>query len=170
MFARSWLASSAIALVLVAPLSAQAAGRFACRADSLSIYNCGQFYNGTVTLANDLRGANLRQTLRIEATITAGRVTCRVNGTEEGQFEGPGMLAVEHEIANAAGGGYSISVWCPQSADDRPRRGTDPVIKVMNQRAGDYGVLEGRDQYEHPNTDSANGLTGTETITWSLRR
>ena len=170
MVARNRLVCSGFALLFASLLEAQGTGRWACRTDSLSIYNCATHYSGTVTLTSELRGQNLRQALRIEATITGGRVMCRVTGTESGAFEGAGMLAVEHAVAQATGGGYSINVWCPESAGDRPRRGSSPVIQVMNQSAADYGVLEGRDQHEHPDADSANGLSGTETITWSLRR
>ncbi len=157
-------------LTLCPPLAAQTPGRWGCRADSLSGFNCAQYYNGTVTLASELTGANLRQTLRVVATVTGGRVSCRVTDSEVGEFDGPGMLVVAHEATLMTGGGYSISVWCPEAAGDRPRRGTEPVIKVMRQRAADYVVLEGRDAHEHPNADAANGLTGSETITWALRR
>jgi hypothetical protein len=80
------------------------------------------------------------------------------------------MLAVTHSAAQMAGGGYDVSVWCPDAADARMRRGTEPFIKVLQQRATDYTVLEGRDAHEHPDTDAANGLSGTEMITWALRR
>jgi hypothetical protein len=40
----------------------------------------------------------------------------------------------------------------------------------MDQQAADYTILDGKDSYEHPLTDEANGLAGTETITWQLRR
>src|ERR1041385_4966111 len=82
---------------------------------------------------------------------------------------GRGMLAVEHEnTANA--GGYSISVWCPESAGERPRRGDAPRISITKQRATDYAILEGKDSYDHPDTDAANGISGKESVTWTLRR
>jgi hypothetical protein len=40
----------------------------------------------------------------------------------------------------------------------------------MKQRAANYATLEGKDVHEHPSTDAVNGVTGTETITWMLRR
>ena len=170
MLARGSLLLSAMALVPSFGLSAQGAGRFTCRTDSLATYNCAQYYSGTVTISGELSGPGVRQSLKIEATVTAGRVLCKVNGTDEGQFEAAGMLAVEHAAANAVGGGYTISLWCPESADSRVSRDDAPVIVVMNQRATDYAALSGRDEHEHPNTDAVNGLTGKETITWALRR
>jgi hypothetical protein len=159
-----------VSAALSSPLAAQAEGRWTCRADSLSGFNCAHYYNGTVTLASQLTGTNTRQTFRVVATVTGGRVSCQVTGTEVGEFSGPGMLVVAHAATLMAGGGYDISVWCPDAADSRMRRGTEPLIKVMRQRAADYTVLEGRDAHEHPDTDAANGLSGTETITWALRR
>ena len=56
------------------------------------------------------------------------------------------------------------------SESQAPRRGTDPRIQIMKQQTATYATLEGKEAYDHPNTDAANGLTGTETITWALRR
>jgi len=159
-----------LAVTLCPPLAAQASDRWACRADSLAGFNCAQYYQGTVTLESQLTGPNVRQTLRVVATVTGGRVSCQVTGSEVGDFSGPGMLAVDHEATQATGGGYTISVWCPEAAGSLVHRGTDPGITVMQQRAADYAVLEGRDAHEHPSADAANGLSGTETITWALRR
>ena len=160
-----------VALLTFALPAAAAAQGMTCRADSLSGYNCAHYYSGTVSLASELRGPNnLRQTRQVTATITAGRVACRVADTQAGNFEGPGMLAVHHDAAQAAGGPYNISVWCPESEGERPTRGSSPTIEIGEQRAANYGSLDGRDEHEHPGADAANGLTGRETITWSLRR
>ena len=159
-----------LALATIAhPLHAQE-GRWTCRADSLSGFNCAGYYSGTVTLTSELRVGDARQTLRVVALVTGGRVRCQVDGSEVGAFTAPGMLAVAHEATRVAGGGYAISIWCPMSADERPRRGTEPLIAVMQQQAADYAVLEGRDEHEHPDADAANNVSGTETITWALRR
>jgi hypothetical protein len=44
------------------------------------------------------------------------------------------------------------------------------LIKVYDQRVADYTTLDGKDEYEHPSADAANGLSGTETVTWRLRK
>jgi len=150
-------------------LHAQAPGRWACRADSLAGYNCAQYYDGTVTQTSELKGS-VQQSVRIVATVTAGRVICKVSGTEVEAFEGPGMLAVVHEAANVVGGEYSINVWCPAASGEVMERGSDPQIVIMKKRAADYATLEGKEAYESPSADAVNGITGTETITWSLRR
>jgi hypothetical protein len=156
---------------LVCPtLAAQIPARWsACRMDSLATWNCASYYTGTVSLTSELRGTGIHQTLRIVATVTGGRVQCRVSGTEAGDYQGPGMLTVEPEGAMDAGE-YAINVWCPDAADQPVRRRDAPGIVILHQRAADYGVLQGTDAHEHPDTDEANGLAGTETITWELRR
>ena len=146
------------------------AGRMECRADSLSGYNCAGYYSGSVTLTSELRGSDFTQTLRVVATVTDGRVHCQVSDSDIGEFAGAGMLAVTHESGLTRGGGYGINVWCPSSPDEQPGRGDYPIIEIMKQRATDYALLEGRDEHEHADTDPANDVSGTETITWSLRR
>jgi hypothetical protein len=158
--------------LLLAPgaLMAQAQGAWSgCKADSLSIWNCAQYYSGTVTYTSELKGTGLNETLSVVATITAGRATCKLKGSEVGEFEGPGMVAVEHG-STMNSGEFKIDVWCPESEGERPTRRDSPLIKVMNQRAVDYGTLNGKDSWEHSSADAANGITGTETITWQLRR
>ena len=141
----------------------------ACKTDNLSNYNCASYYSGTVTLTAQLKTPDGTEARSITATVAGGRVTCRVKGPTEPAFEGAGMLAVEHE-STANAGEYSVQVWCPDSPGARPSRDDAPVIDTYKQQAANYGVLEGKDAHEHPDTDAANGVTGTETITWSLRR
>lgn len=141
----------------------------ACRTDSLSNYNCASYYTGTVTLTAALKTPSGTETRSIAATVSAGRVTCRVQGPTDPAFEGPGLLAVEHEnTANA--GEYTIQVWCPDAAGGRASRDDAPVIDSYKRQAANYFVLEGKDEHEHPDADAANGVTGTETVTWTLRR
>jgi hypothetical protein len=137
--------------------------------DSLATWNCAQYYSGTITLTSDLKGSDVHEALRVVATVTGGRVSCQVKGTELGEFEGSGMLVVEHGSTENSGK-YGISVWCPEAAGKRPRRGDAPLISVTNQQAAEYATLDGKDSYDHPSADPANGLSGTETITWALRR
>ena len=157
-------------LFLPRGVNAQAQGAWSgCKADSLSIWNCAQYYSGTVTYTSELKGADLHETLTVVATVTAGRATCQLKGSEVGEFEGPGMVVVEHGSTQNSGE-FKINVWCPETEGERPTRGDSPLIQVMNQRAADYGTLNGKDSWEHPSADAANGITGTETISWQLRR
>lgn len=149
---------------------AQAAGAWSgCRADSLSIWNCAQYYSGTVSSASDLKGTDLHITMSVVATITAGKVSCHLKGSEIGEYEGPGMLAVEHGSTENAGK-YIIKVWCPEAEGERVSRRDSPIIEVLDQRAADYRALSGTESYPHPDSDEANGLSGTYTSTWRLQR
>ncbi len=126
-----------VAMLILAPsLLGQVSGRWSsCKTDSLSTFNCAQYYTGTVTLTSELKGSNLNQSLRIVATVADGRVSCQVKGTEVGDFEGAGMLAVEHENTDNAGE-YGISVWCPESSGKRPKRGDAPLVSVTRPAGG----------------------------------
>ena len=164
------LAIWVLVLLSAAPLPAQQTGPWSrCNTDSLSNYNCAQYYSGTVSLTAELKTADGTESRSIVAVVTAGRVTCRVkeSGTEE--FEGPGMLVAEHE-SNQNAGGYVIRVWCPESKGERPTRRQSPAIDTYEQRTADYATLEGKDAHEHPDADPANGVSGTETLAWQLRR
>lgn len=140
-----------------------------CKTDSLSNYNCAQYYSGSVSLTAELKTASGTETRSVVATVAAGRVTCRVKGPDTPEFEAPGMLAVEHG-SNMNSGTFKISVWCPEAAGERSTRRDSPSIETYDQRAADYTTLEGKDAHEHPDADAANGVSGTEVIAWRLRR
>jgi hypothetical protein len=158
-----------LALVLVSPLAAQGGSWSACRTDSLSTYNCASYYSGTVTLASALKGQGVDQRETITATVTAGKVSCRAKRNDGPEVTGTGMIAVEHGNT-ADAGGYEIKVWCPMEAGERVGRSSSPGIEVMDQEAANYRTLQGKDEYEHPDSDEANGLAGTVTVTWRLER
>jgi hypothetical protein len=165
-----------VTLVAVAvPLQAQVAGPWSeCRPDSLATWNCARYYEGTVTLAAELKdgAGNVISRRSITATVgvAGGRVSCRVTTLEVPQFEAPAILVVEHRSAGTVGGAYEIRVWCPEAGGERLTRDDYPVIEILNQRAANYNSFEGLDSYDHPDADEANQLTGTETVSWSLTR
>lgn len=168
---RPWpLAGLAAALLAPSsPVSAQAPSWSGCKTDNLSNYNCASYYTGTITLTAALKTSNGTETRSIAATVAAGRVTCRVKAPSTPAFDGAGLLAVEHgNTANA--GEYTIQVWCPDAPGGKPSAHDAPAIDTYKRQATDYGRLEGRDEHEHPEADAANGVTGTEAVTWSLRR
>jgi hypothetical protein len=164
------LSPAGLLALLPALLSAQISPAWSgCRGDTLSTWNCAQYYSGTVTLTNELKGPNLHETYSAVATITAGKVVCHIKGSEAGEWRGAGMVAVQHDNTGN-GGDYEIMVWCPDSDGERPSRHSAPLLHVQHQRVRDYAVLEGKEEYEHPNADEANGLAGTESLAWQLRR
>ncbi len=151
-----------------APLGAQGSKAWAqCRTDSLSNFNCAGYYSGTLTLSHTTKGSGINDAFSVIATVAAGKVTCRVKSTEDAEFEAPGMIAVEHG-SNMDAGKYEISVWCPDAAGKKPKRGDSPMIRAMHQTAADYAKLVGTDGYEE--VDEANGVTENEKVTWDLRR
>lgn len=154
----------------VVPLQAQGSGTWTrCNMDSLSNWNCAQYYSGTVSYNSELKGSDLHQVRSIVATVIAGGVVCKVKEPDAAEFVGPGMLVVEHgSTANA--GKYRISVWCPKAVGERPSRRDQPMIESYERQATDYNTLSGKDAHEHPDADAANGVTGTETIAWDLKR
>ncbi len=162
----------AVTLLLTSHLSlrAQVGTTWAdCKTDGLSTFNCARYYTGTVSLASELKTPNGTDIRSVVATITAGKVACRVKTPDGPAFEGAGMLVVEHSGTGNAGK-YSIKVGCPEEAGKRPTRDDYPAIDTYEQTATNYAALEGKDAHEHPDADAANGVTGTETVTWSLRR
>jgi len=166
----SGLLALALALEGHISLAAQATTSWSgCKTDNLSNYNCASYYSGTITLASEPKTPNGVESRSITATVTAGRVSCRVKQGTEPVYEGAGLFAVEH--ANTANAGeYTVKVWCPTASGGRPSRDDAPAIDSYERQAANYGVLEGKETHEHPEADAANGVTGTETITWALRR
>lgn len=79
------------------------------------------------------------------------------------------MLAAEH-ASTGTSGKYTLRVWCPEVKGQRVSRDDSPVIDTYEQQAGDYATLAGKDAHDHPDADPANGVSGTETIAWQLRR
>jgi hypothetical protein len=152
------------------PLAAQVSGAWSrCNMDSLATWNCAMYYSGTVTLSSELKGPGVNDVSSVTATVAAGKVTCRMKSTDTGEYEVPGMLTVEHASTENSGE-YEIRVWCPDAAGKRPSRRDYPVIEIMDQKAADYTTLAGKDSYEHPDADEVNGIAGTQTVTWNLKR
>lgn len=168
---RSGLLVLFVATVLAyTPAHAQGAGSWSgCKTDSLANYNCASYYSGTVSLTSELKTPNGTETRSVVATVTAGRVACRVKDVAGSVFEGPGMLAAEH-ASTGTSGKYTLRVWCPEAKGQRVTRDDSPVIDTYEQQAGDYATLAGKDAHDHPDADPANGVSGTETIAWQLRR
>ena len=140
-----------------------------CNMDSLATWNCAMYYSGTVAQTSTLKVSGKDEVTTVTATIAAGRVTCRVKPAGAPEFEGPGMLVVGHATTENAGE-YDFQVWCPEEAGKRPRRGDYPIMELADLQAADYGKLDGKSTYEHPDADEANGVSGSVTVTWHLVR
>jgi hypothetical protein len=140
-----------------------------CKTDSLSTYNCATYYSGTASLTSQLKTPSGTENRSVLATVTAGRVVCRVTEADGSAFEGAGMLVAEHG-SNMNSGEYVVRVWCPEATGQRVKRSDSPIMDTYKQQADDYATLAGKDAHEHPDADEANGVSGTETLAWQLRR
>ncbi len=140
-----------------------------CKTDSLSTYNCATYYSGTASLTSQLKTPSGTENRSVLATVTAGRVVCRVTEADGSAFEGPGMLAAEHG-SNMNSGEYVVRVWCPEAKGQRVKRSDSPIMDTYKQQADDYATLAGKDAHEHPDADAANGVSGTETLAWQFHR
>jgi len=160
-----------LAIVLAcAPVYGQSAVSWSgCKTDSLANYNCASYYSGTVSLVSELKTPNGTETRSVTATVTAGRVACRVKDAKGSVFEGAGMLAAEH-ASTGTSGKYTVRVWCPEAKGQAVSREDSPAIDTYEQQGGDYATLAGKDTHDHPDADPANGVSGTETVTWQLHR
>ena len=96
-------------------------------------------------------------------------MSCTVASAGQPEFSGRGMIAVEHGNTENAGT-YAIRIWCPTEPGTRPGRHDDPGITIEHQETANYARLIGKDSYPHPDTDEANCVRGTMTITWRLER
>lgn len=150
-------------------LQAQVSPRWsACRGDTLSTYNCASYYSGTFSTTSETKTADGTTTSSVVATLAAGRLTCRIKDSESGDdFEGAGMVAVQHEGTGDAGE-YLIIIWCPETEGDRPSRHEPANLQSYKQRAADYATLVGKDSFTE--ADEANGVTQTVTTTWTFKR
>ena len=74
-------------------LRAQASGPWSgCKTDSLSNYNCAQYYNGTVSYNSELKTPDGTEVRSITAMVTGGKVSCKVKTPDGPAFEGPAEL------------------------------------------------------------------------------
>lgn len=152
------------------PVYGQGAGAWSgCKTDALANYNCATYYSGTVSLTSELKTPKETETRSVVATVTGGKVVCRVQDAAGSTFEGPGMLAAEH-ASTGNSGKYTVRVWCPEAKGHTVSRDDSPMIDTYEQEAGDYATLSGKDAHEHPDADPANGVSGTETVVWQLHR
>ena len=160
-----------LAVVLAfTPAHGQAAGGWSgCKTDALSNYNCATYYSGTVTLTSELKTPRGTESRSVVATVTAGKVMCRVKDPSGDTFEGAGLLVAEH-ASTGPSGSYSVKVWCPREKGQAASRDDAPMIDTYDQEAGDYATLSGKNTHDHPDTDPANGVSGTETVVWQLHR
>jgi hypothetical protein len=150
--------------------------------------NYAHLYSGGFSWNDSLKGAKSSTFIAMRADIDGLRVAC--NGTEtmtdEGgtkvlKSQGTGLVAVEFKDDENQRPAYNITVACPSPGDaETPSQPAE--LGHFDQQTYDQlktsggpriipGVaLIGSSRYENPAADSVNGVTGTVTVTWNLKR
>jgi hypothetical protein len=148
----------------------------------------GRYYSGTVAWSGRWRfsnefgsgsgGETVTATIDSAAALSAvpvpTRVTCGGKVSSQGSSQtvsGNGLVDIvttpDGETPNS--GTYLIRVAC--GSEGSPAKLDHGIAITINRQetvTPDLRVLIGSETYEHPNTDRANNLTGTLTVSWRL--
>jgi hypothetical protein len=154
-------------------------------------------FSGSFSWQSDLNGPYGQNKKSITVTVVNNVATCdgteiavsiskldKVYVTSEtGAIHGPGLIAVTSE-AESGKPAYRIAVSCPSphwpvsiNRPGEPPRPSQPArwgssyseesyLQPMPSPAG--SVLDGSRRTAHPDTDSANGVTGSMIVSWRL--
>jgi hypothetical protein len=113
----------------------------------------------------------------ITVHVTRGKVRCEGTVTstgssaETGPIRGEGLLAVEWGKGTDDDPDepwYRISVACPDIAGPAPTDVSGGLGTYKQPRRKGFAVLEGATEWEHPDADAVNGVTGTQSLKWSF--
>ncbi|MEO7966488.1 MAG: hypothetical protein ABIT38_21530 [Gemmatimonadaceae bacterium] len=152
--------------------------------------NYGHLYTGTFSWTSTLTSATSNYSEEVHVAIANGKATCvgTVHETQKntnplsGSLSGPGLFAVEFENDSAGKPIYRITAACPtfaypQTADaaatpSRPAELGHNDRTTYEQPATGVALasLQGSSTYPSPDEDSVNGVTGTVTVKWTLRK
>lgn len=155
-------------------------------------------YSGSFSWQSDLNGPYGQNKKAITVTVVNGQATCDGTETdvtiskldkvyvttETGSIQGRGLIAITRESEDGKPA-YRIAVSCPSPAwptsvnrPGEPARPSQPAEWGSSYAEETYlqplpppaanGVLSGSRSVAHPDTDSANGVTGTMSVSWRL--
>ncbi len=157
----------------------------ACKMTVVSC-NYAHLYGGTFGWQMVLRDADSRTDLSVTVNVIAGAAVCSgsetmyeaASGTTRGVISGAGLIAVEFGPDSANKLSYTITAACPGPAFPGANSGPPTTIsqgthqETYTQPATSIGMtpLKGTWQIPAAETDSINGVTGTLTVTWGLKR
>jgi hypothetical protein len=144
--------------------------------------NYAYLYSGTFYWTVSLSGPAGQSSWKVQTAIQKGVVSCggTQTDTSNGQttvanIGGAGLFAVEFNPGSNNKLEYVLTAACPtppwMGAPGRPAElGHDPFHYIDPQPATAIGQasLKGSLTYPAPETDTANGVTGTVTVSWSL--
>jgi hypothetical protein len=153
--------------------------------------NYGPLYSGLFSWSRNLISPGSEHKESVQVKITDGVAKClgTATDTENGRsitgiIDGPGLFAVEFEPDSHFPMAYRITAACPTPAypaipeDGVEATKSQPAELGHNDQNSEkqpakeiaQASVEGTIQYEAPETDPVNGVTGTVAISWSLKR
>jgi hypothetical protein len=153
--------------------------------------NYGPLYSGLFSWSRKLISPGSEHKESVQVKITDGVAKClgTATDTENGRsitgiIDGPGLFAVEFEPDSHFPLAYRITAACPTPAypaipeDGVEATKSQPAELGHNDQNSEkqpakeiaQASVEGTIQYEAPETDPVNGVTGTVAISWSLKR
>jgi hypothetical protein len=150
--------------------------------------NYAHLYKGVFSWNDALRGGNSSTVIVMQADIDGLSVKCNGTETITGQgttqvltSNGSGLVAVEFKVDDTMRQVYNITVACPSpgNADTPSQRAELGHFdqQTYDQQTTNAGVpvtpgvdLIGSSSYENPANDPVNGVTGTVTVKWNLKR
>lgn len=155
-------------------------------------------YSGSFSWQSDLNGPYGQNRRSITVTVVNGVATCSGSETdvsiskldkvyvttEVGSIQGKGLIAITFE-ADGGKPAYRVAVSCPSphwpmsiNRPGEPARPSQPAEWGSSYAEESYlqplpgpsdkGVLNGSRSTAHPDTDSANGVTGSMIVSWRL--
>jgi hypothetical protein len=173
-----------VALLPYVPSSAgaQMPTQMPCKMTVVSC-NYAYLYSGEFSWSNTLNGSVSQFREQVTVGVKNGVANClgTVRETDNGQtrsgtVSGPGLFAVEFERDSTNQLVYRITAACPTAAGmgspvQRAELGHHDQ-ETYQQRATMIAqkVLKGGSNYPAPETDPANGVTGTVQVIWNITR
>lgn len=145
--------------------------------------NYAYLYSGQFSWTNTITASASQFHEQVTVSVKNGVADClgTVRETDNGQttagtVSGRGLFAVEFERDSANKLVYRITAACPTPAGMgspvQPAELGHHDRETYQQRATTIGqkVLQGGSNYPAPETDSANGVTGSVQVTWNITR
>jgi len=145
--------------------------------------NYAYLYSGQFSWDNTINGSASQFHEQITLAVNNGVADCQgsVKETENGQtttgtVSGPGLFAVEFERDSVNQLVYRLTAACPTVAGMgspvQPAELGHHDMETYQQRATTIAqkLIQGGSSYPAPETDPANGVTGTVRVSWKITR
>ena len=176
------LATRLVLLLFIVSLPSESRQEPTCQMKVVSC-NYAYLYSGQFSWTNTINGPASQFHEQVTVGVKNGVADClgsvreTSNGqTTSGKVSGPGLFAVEFERDSANKLVYRITAACPTAegmgSPVQPAELGHHDQETYQQPATAIAqkVLKGGSNYPAPETDTANGVTGTVQVTWSVTR